>query len=48
MKAIGPLKVFFINKDTGWVGTADLNGKLYRTTNGGTNWNLQYTSSPVS
>ena len=37
-----PLRVFFINKDTGWVGTYSSN-RLYRTTNGGTNWNLQYT-----
>ncbi|MBK8982074.1 MAG: T9SS type A sorting domain-containing protein [Ignavibacteria bacterium] len=36
-------KIFFLNKDTGWVGSSDVNGKLYRTTNGGVNWNLQFT-----
>ena len=40
-----PLKLFFINKDTGWVGTDHANGRLYRTTNSGVNWSLQYTSN---
>jgi len=35
-----PLKLFFLNKDTGWAGSNDW--KLYRTTNGGNNWGLQY------
>ena len=36
-----PTKVFFINGDTGW---ASCNmDRLYRTTNGGINWNLQFT-----
>jgi photosystem II stability/assembly factor-like uncharacterized protein len=35
-----PFKLFFINKDTGW---ANCNlSYLYRTTNGGANWDLQY------
>ena len=34
-----PNKIFFINKDIGWVGNSF--GKLYKTYNGGLNWNLQ-------
>ncbi len=40
-----PLRVHFINADTGWMGTNEANGRLYRTTNGGNNWELQYTHS---
>src|SRR5690606_21903303 len=36
-----PLRVFFLNNDTGWVGTAT--DTLYRTTNSGQNWSLQFT-----
>lgn len=36
-----PQKLFFINADTGWAGSADW--KLYRTTNSGQVWELQYT-----
>jgi len=39
-----PHKIFFINTDTGW--TSNGSGrKLYKTINGGMNWNLQYTFS---
>ena len=37
--------VFFLNKNLGW--SAGSNGKIYRTTNGGINWELQY-SFPAS
>jgi photosystem II stability/assembly factor-like uncharacterized protein len=40
-------KVFFINKDTGWYCTGS-NQKLYRTTNSGANWSLQYTNPSYS
>lgn len=36
-----PLKIFFVNKDTGWF--ANDFEQLYKTTNGGINWNGQYT-----
>ena len=35
-----PHSIFFINKDIGWIGTEG--GHLYKTYNGGLNWNLQY------
>ncbi|MBS1552986.1 MAG: T9SS type A sorting domain-containing protein [Bacteroidetes bacterium] len=39
-----PNRIFFINKDTGW--TSNGSGrKLYKTINGGANWNHVYTSS---
>lgn len=41
-----PQKLFFINSDTGWAGSADW--KLYRTTNSGQVWELQYTFSGSS
>jgi len=40
-----PTKLFFLNKDTGWVGTNEPNGRLFRTTNSGVNWDLQYTTN---
>ncbi len=39
-----PVSIFFINSDTGWVGTSETNGRLFKTVNGGANWNLQFTS----
>jgi photosystem II stability/assembly factor-like uncharacterized protein len=42
-------KLFFINKDTGWYCTNVSSGKLWRTIDGGNNWNLQYTApSPIT
>ena len=35
-----PHSIFFINKDIGWIGTEGFH--LYKTYNGGVNWNLQY------
>ena len=40
-----PTKLFFLNEDTGWVGTNEPNGRLFRTTNSGVNWDLQYTTN---
>jgi len=42
--SFGPSKLFFINKDTGWAACQNTN--LYRTTNGGGVWTLQFTFSP--
>ncbi len=43
-----PGKLFFLNKDTGWA-AGDQTGsppkQLFRTTNGGTNWSLQFNLS---
>ncbi len=33
--------IFFINSDSGWICSNDLFGGLYRTTNGGSSWQLQ-------
>ena len=38
-------KLFFLNKDTGWVNANGTQKRLYRTTNGGLNWQLQFTSA---
>ena len=38
-----PLKIFFVNKDTGWFSN-DFE-QLYKTTNGGMNWNGIFTSA---
>ena len=40
-RSFRPSKLFFISKDTGWA--ACNSTQLYRTTNGGTNWSLQFT-----
>lgn len=40
-----PLKIFFINKDVGWIGN-DF-GKIFKTINGGINWNLQVTFNSI-
>ena len=37
-----PDRIFFINSDTGWTSNGSQR-KLYKTINGGMNWNLQYT-----
>jgi photosystem II stability/assembly factor-like uncharacterized protein len=42
--AYNPDRIFFINIDTGWTSNGS-GGKLYRTINGGVNWNQIYTSS---
>ena len=42
--SFGPSKLFFINKDTGWAACQNTN--LYRTTNGGALWTLQFTFTP--
>ena len=34
-----PYSIFFVNKDIGWIGTGD--GHIYKSINGGANWNLQ-------
>jgi photosystem II stability/assembly factor-like uncharacterized protein len=34
-------KLFFLNKDTGWVNSNGTSKRLYRTLNGGLNWELQ-------
>ncbi len=38
-------KLFFLNKDTGWVNANGTQRRLYRTTNGGLNWQLQFVSA---
>ena len=38
-----PQKIFFVNNDTGWI--ANNNRRLYKSTNGGIDWNLQFTSA---
>jgi len=38
-----PSKVFFVNNDTGWIASNTSSNNLYRTTNGGANWGLQFT-----
>ncbi len=40
-ESVRPSKIFFVNNNTGWViGNSGVN--LYKTTNSGVNWNLQY------
>lgn len=40
-------RLFFLNKDTGWVCYNGNQRQLIRTTNGGSNWNVQYNFTPV-
>ncbi|MEZ4688776.1 MAG: T9SS type A sorting domain-containing protein [Ignavibacteria bacterium] len=36
-----PQRIFFVNNEIGWIGNE--HRRLYKTTNSGVNWNLQYT-----
>ncbi len=46
ISGLGPVDLYFVNKDTGWICASEFStGGLYKTTNGGLNWLQQLSAS---